>query len=90
MPPTDDVAPGSGAFTFGAFISYRHAEEDRRFAKWLHRALETYRTPRRLVQNGARPRVGKVFRDEEELAASANLSAEIDAALTASDHLVVI
>lgn len=78
------------AFGFGAFISYRHAAADRRFAKWLHGELETFRTPGKLVQQGARARVGKVFRDEEELAASANLSAEIDAALKASEFLVVI
>ena len=80
----------AAAFGFGAFISYRHAAADRRFAKWLHGELETFRTPGKLVQQGARARVGKVFRDEEELAASANLSGEIDAALTASDFLVVI
>ena len=34
-------------FKYRAFISYSHA--DRRWAEWLHKALETYRVPSRLV-----------------------------------------
>lgn len=75
---------------FGAFISYRHVEPDRTVAKWLHAALEAYRVPAPLVAQGIRPRLGRVFRDEEELAASADLSARIDDALARADALVVL
>lgn len=75
---------------FGAFISYRHVEPDRSLALWLHGALEAYRVPAPLVAAGTRPRLGRVFRDEEELAASADLSARIDEALVSADALVVI
>lgn len=75
---------------FGAFISYRHVEPDRSVARWLHGALETYRVPAQLVAQGIRPRLGRVFRDEEELAASSDLSARIDDALVRADALVVI
>ena len=34
-------------FKYRAFISYSHADEE--WAKWLHKALETYRVPKRLV-----------------------------------------
>ena len=34
-------------FKYRAFISYSHADE--KWARWLHRSLETYRVPRRLV-----------------------------------------
>ena len=69
-------------YQYAAFISYRHAAVDRKWAVWLHRALETYRVPRRLVQDAElAPRIGRVFRDEEELAASADLSESIDLAL---------
>jgi hypothetical protein len=34
-------------FKYRAFISYSHADEE--WAKWLHKALETYRVPKHLV-----------------------------------------
>src|SRR5438270_9508914 len=84
-------APGDAGHHYAAFISYRHADMDRRWAKWLHRALETYRVPRRLAaERGLPRRIGRCFRDEEELPASSNLSREIDAALERSRFLIVI
>src|SRR5262245_55209956 len=74
---------------YAAFISYRHVEPDRTWAKWLHGALETFRTPKALVQQGMPERLGRVFRDEEEVPASHSLSAEIDAALEQSRYLIV-
>ena len=75
---------------YAAFISYRHVDPDRGWARWLHRALEAYRVPRALVPRVGRRRLGRVFRDEEELAASADLSAEIERALQDSDYLLVV
>ncbi|MEM8942088.1 MAG: toll/interleukin-1 receptor domain-containing protein, partial [Pseudomonadota bacterium] len=80
-------------FKYKAFLSYSH--EDRRWANWLHRRLETYRVPRRLVgQSGSLgeipARLSPVFRDREELPSSADLSQEIDSALAASETLIVI
>lgn len=40
----------------------------------LHRAQEVYGTPNPQVQQGVPARIGRVFRDEEELPASADLS----------------
>ena len=58
---------------YWAFISYSHM--DRKWGDWLHKALETYRVPRRLV--GKESREGKIpdrlfpmFRDREELPVS--------------------
>lgn len=73
-----------------AFISYRHVPRDRKWAKWLHRKLETYRTPRSLVALGKAKRLNRVFRDEEELPVSGNLSASIKSELGASEYLIVI
>jgi WD40 repeat protein len=76
---------------FSVFISYRHVEPDRTWAKWLHSALETYRVPRRLMQERGLPRrIGRVFRDEEELAASSDLGAGIRESLDHSEHLIVV
>jgi WD40 repeat protein len=73
-----------------AFISYRHVRRDRRWAKWLHKRLENYRTPKQLVAQGIKKRLERVFRDEEELAASPSLPASIREELEASEHLIVI
>jgi WD40 repeat protein len=81
----------SGQFLYDAFISYRHVEPDRAWAKWLHRAMETYRVPRRLMEDRGIPaRLDRVFRDEDELPASAELKTEIDAALQRSRFLIVV
>ncbi|MGD9688329.1 MAG: TIR domain-containing protein [Phycisphaerales bacterium] len=77
-------------FRYDAFISYRHVEPDRRWAKWLHGALETYRVPRELVKQGFPARLTRVFRDEDELPANADLSTQITTALDESKFLIVV
>lgn len=78
---------------YWAFLSYSHADE--KWAKWLHRALERYRVPARLVGRatpaGAVPgRIRPCFRDQAELAASAHLGESLQKALAGSRTLVVI
>ena len=80
-------------YKYWAFISYSH--RDQAWADWLHKALETYRVPRRLVgrETAAGPvprRLFPVFRDLEELPSSPNLSGAIDQALEQSRTLIVI
>jgi tetratricopeptide (TPR) repeat protein len=82
-----------GTFAYRAFISYSHKDKD--LAQRLHRDVESYRIPSKLV--GKVTGVGKVprrlrpiFRDREELPASGDLSAELSAALRQSQFLVVI
>lgn len=82
---------GGEEFEYAVFISYRHGEPDQTLARWLHTALETYRVPKRLVEErGLAPRLQKVFRDEEELRAAPTLSREIERALQQSRFLIVI
>ena len=82
---------GAMSNTYAAFISYTHAEPDRLRAQWLQSAIEKYRVPRKLVREKGLPRrLGRVFRDEEELAASPHLGKNIEAALERSDHLIVV
>ena len=75
---------------FAVFISYRHVEPDRRVAEWLHGAVETFSIPRALRPPGGSARLGRVFRDEEELSASSNLPKEIEQALNHSKWLIVV
>jgi eukaryotic-like serine/threonine-protein kinase len=78
---------------YTAFISYSHADET--WARWLMRRLETYRVPPRLVGGQTAhatiaSRLGKFFRDRDELTASSDLSATIRSALADSSALIVI
>ena len=78
---------------YRAFISYSHA--DRRVVEWLHGALEGYRIPSKLVGEltplGPVPaRLGKFFRDRDELPAAGDLSAELKGALKRSMFLIVV
>lgn len=78
---------------YHVFISYSHRDEA--VAKWLHRRLETYRFPLRLVGRitsfGPLPRtLTPIFRDREELAAAPNLPEKVQQALAASRTLLVI
>jgi hypothetical protein len=75
-----------------AFISYSHS--DAGTARWLHRALESYRLPRAVHREpesvGLRSRLSPVFLDRAELATSAELGAEVQRALEESDNLIVV
>lgn len=80
-------------FRYRAFISYSHG--DKSWAGWLHRALESYVVPIRLVgrQTAAGlipPRLSPIFRDREELASASNLGDKVEAALRQSANLIVI
>jgi hypothetical protein len=88
-----DQASHAQAYRYRAFISYSH--HDKAWADWLHRGLETYRVPARLV--GRRTRAGMVtrrlapiFRDRDELASSPDLGDTVAQALGQSANLVVI
>jgi tetratricopeptide (TPR) repeat protein len=80
-------------FRYRAFISYSHRDE--RWARWLHRALERYTVPRRLVgretPQGIVPvKLAPVFRDREELPTATDLGRVVNAALEQSSALIVI
>lgn len=74
---------------YKAFISYRHLPLDKTFAKKLHRRIEHYVIPRALRKNGVK-KLGYVFRDQDELPLSSNLSDSIVEALDRSEFLIVI
>ena len=83
----------SSGFAYRAFISYSH--HDKAWGAWLHKALETYRVPPRLVGRRTAhgvipPRLTPVFRDREELASATDLDREVNGALAQSENLIVI
>lgn len=92
-PREEGAGADTPAFRYSAFISYSH--HDRTWASWLHRQLETYRVPKRLI--GANTAMGRVerrlkpvFQDREELASSTDLGGDLRRALADASALVVI
>ncbi len=86
-------ASATPAFRYRAFISYSH--QDKSWATWLHKALEAYVIPRRLVGQttavGVTPaRLAPVFRDRDELASATDLGHKVNEALAQSECLIVI
>lgn len=78
---------------YSAFISYSHRDDD--WGAWLHKALETYRAPQKLVgknnRDGSVPkRLSPVFQDIHELPTASDLGAVITNALAHSRYLIVI
>ena len=88
-----DVSPTIADFRYRAFIAYSHQDEV--WAKWLHRVLETYRVPTRLVGTptavGEIPRrLAPIFRDRSELPSAPDLDRKVNEALRQSANLIVI
>ncbi|PZQ59942.1 MAG: hypothetical protein DI570_15280 [Phenylobacterium zucineum] len=82
-----------GEARYRAFVSYSH--RDQASGRRIHRWLERYAVPRRLVgritARGETPkRVAPVFRDREELSAAHDLTSEIRHALANSGALIVV
>ena len=72
-----------------AFISYSH--RDTVWAAWIQKAIERYSLPSSFAKStGLGRRLGKVFRDREELSTGQNLGDHLLEALDNSDNLIVI
>lgn len=75
--------------TYRAFISY--SQKDRDWGKRIHRWLETYRVPLGSAVDLRLPdRLGKFFRDDEDMAAAADIGGTVREALQGSESLIVI
>jgi tetratricopeptide (TPR) repeat protein len=87
------AAGSTSSVGYRAFISYSH--RDQTWAQWLHKAIETYRVPSRLVGEttaaGVIPRrLAPIFRDRDELASATDLGRKVNEALAQSANLLVI
>ena len=83
--PTTQGLPAND-YKYWAFISYSHADEE--WAKWLHKSLETYSIPGKLVGRSTSGEVPKrlfpIFRDRDELPGASDLGGKLKEALTQS------
>ena len=75
---------------YKAFISYRHQSPDQDIAKKLHTQIETYGIPASLKKSLGISKMGRVFRDQEELPLSSSLGDDIHQALDNSEWLICI
>ncbi len=75
---------------YDAFISYRHAPLDMEIAKKVHTGLETYKIPGAVQKKTGKKKMGRVFRDQEELPIGSDLGDNISSALEESEYLLVI
>lgn len=91
--PPENESASQDNYKYWAFISYSHSDEE--WATWLHKSLETYKVPKKLVGRpspaGTLPRrVFPVFRDRDELPGASDLGGNIRQALSQSRYIVVI
>lgn len=76
---------------YKAFISYRHCELDSEVAKKIIKSVESYGIPKTIAEKQqTNKHVGKLFRDEDELAAADNLSEVITEALDESEYFIMV
>lgn len=75
---------------YDAFISYKHEPRDDEAAMRIQKDLEHFHIPGAIRQQTGRERVGRIFRDKEEMSLTADLGEEIKEALASSRFLIVI
>lgn len=86
-----DQAAANDEYEYEAFISYRHVPHDQKVARRLQRSLEGMAIPRGVRSAGnSRVRLGKLFRDEDELPTASSLPDQIREALQHSRYLIVV
>lgn len=89
-----DQSGSESQFKYWAFISY--SQKDKKWAKWLHKKIETYKIPKNVVDLknyeilGNSRKLSPIFMDREELPTSSDLGNSILKALQFSMFLIVI
>jgi TIR domain-containing protein len=74
---------------YRAFISY--SQKDKAVGRRMQRWLETYRVPKGVVADlDRRRRLGRFFRDDDEMPASSDLAATLRGAIEDAENLIVI
>ena len=78
------------SYKYKAFISYRHTPKDTEVAKSIQSSIEHFHIPKSIKETYKIESLGKVFRDQEELEMTSNLSKKLEDALHDSEYLIVI
>lgn len=75
---------------YRAFISY--SQKDKTHARRLHQALERYRLPKRVGAgvDAKTRKLGRFFRDDEEMGAATDLGAALQGAIADAESLIVV
>jgi WD40 repeat protein len=74
---------------FRGFISY--SWQDKAWGRRLHGWLETYRVPAGVgSENAVSRKLGKFFRDDDDMPAAADIGQIVRQAIAASEHLIVL
>ncbi len=77
-------------YHYKAFISYRHAELDTKVATEVQNRLERYRLPGSIRKSYGQKRIGRIFRDKDELPSTSDLNDNIKNAIRSSEFLICI
>ena len=59
---------------YSAFISYKHAPADSAVALEIQKRLERYHVPAAIRKKTGKDKIGRIFRDKEELTITSDLS----------------
>ena len=77
-------------YRYDAFISYRHTPADTALAKEIQQQLEHFRIPESIQKATGKNRIQRVFRDQEELDVTSDLSQKLQDNLRDSEYLIAI
>jgi len=77
-------------YEYTAFISYRHKPLDIAVAKAIHTRLENFRIPSHIKKATGINKIGRCFRDRDELPTSSDLAQDIVTAMTNAAWLIVV
>lgn len=75
---------------YEAFISYCHEEKSSWAAEQIQKRIERFKIPRVVQKMSGKKRMGKVFRDREELSSSSDMEVHLKEALDHSAFLIVL
>lgn len=78
------------AVNYEAFISYCHEEKSIRAAELIQKKIERYPIPKSVQRLSGKTKMGKVFRDREELASSSDMEVHLKEALDHSEFLILL
>lgn len=77
-------------YHYDAFISYRHGGRDHVVAEQIQKDLERFHVPKAIQKATEKKHIGRIFRDQEELVLTNDITDEIRDALRSSRFLIII